>query len=457
VLRLFRHYLPRTLLTFTVVDVGIIIAALALARTSVEWVGAGALWPKATLLAGLVLGALHLADLYGVGFEFGRRELIVRLTLALGGSAVAVAVLGFAIPSLRFGRLAFLEIFLVVYVGLALTRLAWHGLSVNDRLRRRVLVLGVSRAAPMIVRLQTSGSQPFSVLGFLSDEPDAYEALPPGYDLLGKVRDFLSLVDELQPDLVLVALREMRGAFPAAELLQCRLLGIQVEDWATFHEKQTGKVLVTDVRPSWLIFSDGFVRTKLTRALKRGADIALASIGAVCALPVMGVIALAIKLESEGPALFRQERVGENGRIFVLNKFRSMYIDAERSSGAVWAVRGDPRVTRVGRILRTTRLDELPQLINVLLGDMSFIGPRPERPEFVRTLQQQIPFYMERLSVKPGITGWAQVRHHYAASVEDTLEKLQYDLYYIKNLSLFLDFVILLSTVQVVLFGRGAR
>jgi sugar transferase (PEP-CTERM system associated) len=276
-------------------------------------------------------------------------------------------------------------------------------------------------------------------------------------ELLGKTQDLLNIVDELQPDLVLVSLRDMRGAFPADDLLQCRLRGIRVEDWPSFYEKQTGRVLVTGLRPSWLIFSDGFVKTRMTQNVKRALDVLLALIGLPLAAPLMAVVAAAIKLDSRGPVLYRQERVGQGGRIFVLNKFRSMRSDAERQSGAVWAVSDDPRVTRVGRILRKTRLDELPQLINVLVGDMSFIGPRPERPEFIQMLQRKVPLYMERLSVKPGITGWAQVRLHYGASVEDALEKLQYDLYYIKNLSLFLDLVILVSTVQVVLFGRGAR
>ena len=256
---------------------------------------------------------------------------------------------------------------------------------------------------------------------------------------------------------MLVALADMRRSFPAEDLLECRLRGIGVEDWLTFYEKQTGKILVTNLRPSWLIFSDGFVKTQLTRALKRSVDLVLSVIGLALSLPLMALTALAIKIDSRGPVLFRQERVGQNGRIFVLNKFRSMRADAEDTSGPVWAIPGDPRITRVGKWLRRTRLDELPQFLNVLVGDMSFIGPRPERPEFVRLLQRRLPFYPGRHSLRPGITGWAQVRHQYAASIEDSLEKLQYDLYYVKNLSPLLDLLILLSSVQVILFGRGAR
>ena len=280
--------------------------------------------------------------------------------------------------------------------------------------------------------------------------------MPAGFHLLGKAKDLLTLADEFKPDLVLVALAEMRRALPAEELLECRFQGINVEDWPTFYERQTGKILVTNLRPSWLIFADGFVKTEMTRVVKRAMDIGLALVGLVLSLPLMLLAACAIKLDSKGPVLFRQRRVGERGRIFVLRKFRSMTVDAERD-GPVWAAAHDSRVTRVGRWLRRTRLDELPQFWNVLAGDMSFVGPRPERPEFVEQLQREIPFYMGRHSVKPGITGWAQVRHRYAASIEDSMEKLQYDLYYIKNMSPLLDVVILLSTLQVVLFRRGSR
>jgi sugar transferase (PEP-CTERM system associated) len=254
---------------------------------------------------------------------------------------------------------------------------------------------------------------------------------------------------------VVIAQIDRRGCFPSRALLDCRLRGIQVEDWPTFYEKATGKILVRAVRPSWLIFSEGFVKTPRTEIVKRFFDVTVSLAGLILSLPLMILAAVAIKLESRGPVFYRQPRLGQNGCVFILNKFRSMHQDAERDTGPVWSAEEDPRITRVGAILRRTRFDELPQLFNVLVGHMSFIGPRPERPEFVSELQRQIPYYMERLAVKPGITGWAQIKYEYGASVEDATEKLQYDLYYIKNLSLFLDLLILLSTVQVVLFARG--
>lgn len=455
-LRLYRHYVPAAVIVLVVADLAVIAAAMMSVHQLGYWMAAGPLWLKAGALAAVTMLALYLADLYRLNLRMRRVELTSRLLAVLAVAGTITAAMGFLFPTLRFGRLAFIHTFSVVALGLLVSRLAWLSLGPKRRLRHRVLVLGVGPAAALLPELQFSSTRPFSILGFLEDAPDAGERVPAGCELLGKTRDLLSLADELRPDLVLVALAEMRRALPAEDLLECRLRGINVEEWPTFYEKQTGKILVTNLRPSWLIFSDGFVKTDTTRMVKRAMDIALALGGLVASLPVVLLVACAIKLDSKGPILFRQERVGENGRIFILNKFRSMSVDAERD-GPVWAEARDPRVTRIGRWLRHARLDELPQFWNVLVGDMSFVGPRPERPEFVGTLQRQIPFYMGRHSVKPGITGWAQVRHRYAASVEDSIEKLQYDLYYIKNLSPLLDLVILLSTLQVVLFGKGSR
>ena len=455
-LRLYRHYVPSIVFTMIATDLAILTLSVTSARHLGYWSPDGALWLKAVIVAGVTLLALYLADLYKVDFRIRWVELASRLLVALAASATMTAAIGFSVPPVRLGRLAFIHVFGVIVLGLLGSRSAWIALGPKRRMNHRVLVLGVGRSVAVLPELQFSGTRPFTILGFLEDTPDAADRVPAGFELLGKTKDLLSLADELRPDLILVALTEMRRALPAEELLECRLRGINVEEWPTFYEKQTGKILVANLRPSWLIFSDGFVKTETTRMVKRTMDIGLALIGLSLSLPVMALVALAVKLDSKGPMLFRQKRVGERGRIFVLNKFRSMSVDAE-CNGAVWATAGDPRVTRVGRWIRQTRLDELPQFWNVLVGDMSFVGPRPERPEFVGTLQREIPFYMGRHSVKPGITGWAQVRHRYAASVEDSMEKLQYDLYYIKNLSPLLDLVILLSTLQVVLFARGAR
>jgi sugar transferase (PEP-CTERM system associated) len=455
-LRLYRHYVSAAAFALIAADLAVVVLAMASSQWLGYWLPEGSVSLKGGIVGGIILLALYVGDLYKLDLRIRRVELMSRLLVAVVAAAIITAAIGFALPPLRLGRMAYLHIFGVVTLGLLASRLAWITLGPKRRLNHRVLVLGVGRSAAILPELQYSGTRPFTILGFLEDAPDAADRVPVGFELLGKSKDLLSLADELRPDLVLVALAEMRRALPAEDLLECRLRGINVEEWPTFYEKQTGKILVAHLRPSWLIFSDGFVKTDTTRMVKRVMDVGLALAGLVLSLPVMALVALAIKLDSRGPVLFRQQRVGERGRIFVLNKFRSMRVDAE-CNGAVWATDRDPRVTRVGRWIRLTRLDELPQFWNVLVGDMSFVGPRPERPEFVGTLQREIPFYMGRHSVKPGITGWAQVRHRYAASVEDSMEKLQYDLYYIKNLSLLLDLVILLSTLQVVLFARGSR
>jgi sugar transferase (PEP-CTERM system associated) len=454
-LRVFRHYIPHLPLILFFGDLIVLVAAFHVPWLTGTWIAEGALIPKLLLVILLVGFVLNLGGLYDVRLAMGHRELLARLLTCQTVAGLLVAAVAFALPSLRLGRAAFLQIGVAATLGLIAWRAAWIGPFTHRRIRIRVLVLGTGAIGKVIAGLVETGARPFSIVGFLDDNPNAPDTVPEPYALLGKIQDLPALVEETRPDLIVVAQMNRRGNFPAKALIDCRMRGIQVEDWPTFYEKETGKILVTDLRPSWLIFSDGFVKTPRTEIVKRLVDVGLSLTGLMLALPVMAVVALAIKMESRGPALFRQPRLGQNGRVFILNKFRSMREDAEKDTGPVWAQQRDPRVTRVGAFLRKTRLDELPQLFNVLVGDMSFIGPRPERPEFVYELQKQIPFYMERLSVKPGITGWAQVRYRYGASVEDALEKLQYDLYYIKNLSLFLDLLILINTIQVVLFARG--
>ena len=454
-LRIFRHYIPALALILLTGDIAIIVGAFQIAGLAGTWVATGPITYRILTVILIVTFVLHLGDLYDIRSPMGRREMVARLLTCQTVAGLIVAAVGFVVPDLRLGRAAFFVIAAASTLGLMGWRIAWLGPWSHRRMRIRVLVLGAGAIGKVIGELEQTGLRPFTIIGFLDDNPAAPDTIPAGHTLLGKIKDLSAIVDEQRPDLVVVAQINRRGAFPAKGLLDCRLRGIMVEDWPTFYEKETGKILVTDLRPSWLIFSEGFVKTPRTEIIKRLVDLTLCVAGLVLALPVMVTVALAIKLDSRGPVLFRQVRLGRNGNVFVLNKFRSMREDAEKETGPVWAGEADPRVTRVGRWLRRSRLDEIPQLFNVLVGDMSFIGPRPERPEFVYQLQQHIPFYLERLSVKPGITGWAQVQYRYGASLEDALEKLQYDLYYIKNLSLFLDLLILLNTIQVVLFARG--
>jgi sugar transferase (PEP-CTERM system associated) len=274
--------------------------------------------------------------------------------------------------------------------------------------------------------------------------------------VIGDYSQIHSICQAGDVDRIIVALDERRGRFPLEQLLFCRLKGIRVDDGVAFTEQLAGKLSVESLHPSFLIFSDGFTRSAIFKSLKRGMDIIGSLLGLALLAPVMLIISLAIRLDSKGPALYRQERVGEDDKIFNLLKFRSMSIDAEEN-GPVWAEVDDQRVTRVGRVIRKLRCDEIPQIFNVLKGEMSFIGPRPERPFFVDTLKNEVPYYSERHVIRPGITGWAQISYRYGASKEDALEKLKYDLYYIKHMSLILDFMILFETIKIVFWGKGAR
>jgi len=274
--------------------------------------------------------------------------------------------------------------------------------------------------------------------------------------VIGDLASLPSIIAQHHIDRVVVSLSDRRGALPISELLQAKLSGVRVEDAATTYERIAGKILIESIRPSWLIFSDGFRASRTTRLLKRTVDLLLATVGLAVSSPLMLAAAIAIRLESPGPVLYSQERVGEAGRRFILYKFRSMRVDAE-AGAPLWASENDERVTLVGRFIRLTRIDELPQLWNVLRGDMSFVGPRPERPFFVEQLAAVIPFYMQRHAVKPGITGWAQIKYRYGSSIEDATEKLRYDLYYIKHLSILFDLSIVLDTVTVILSAKGAQ
>jgi sugar transferase (PEP-CTERM system associated) len=274
--------------------------------------------------------------------------------------------------------------------------------------------------------------------------------------VVGRPSEINHLVDRLNIERIVVAVADRRGRLPIDELMHAKLLGVCVEEATTTYERLTGKVMLENVKPSWLIFSDGFRVSRIHRLIKRVADILLSVVGLVLSAVPMALTAIAVWLETGRPVLYRQERVGQHGRVFQLYKFRSMRVDAEGAT-PIWAQADDNRVTRVGRFIRITRLDELPQFWNVLRGDMSFVGPRPERPYFVEMLSQEIPFYHERHAVKPGLTGWAQVKYRYGASIEDATEKLRYDLYYIKHLSVSFDLSIVFDTVKVILFGKGAQ
>jgi sugar transferase (PEP-CTERM system associated) len=413
---------------------------------------------KMVIVAVVLQGCLYFADLYDLRVLADRRELFVRLVHALASTSFLLAALYFWFPSLIIGR-GVIMIATVLVITLVLGwRLTFEWLSRRVRARERLLLVGTGAAAVELAREMFERRHEFGVeiVGFVDHDPARVGApvLNPG--VIGAVDDIPSIVRARKVDRVVVSLADARGKLPVEKLLEMKLDGVTFDHLASVYEEYTGKIAVENLRPSWFIFSRGFKKSRLVSASKRFLDVTLTAIGLVITLPVFALLALAVRLTSAGPALYLQRRVGQRGRIFTIHKFRTMRANAEAETGPVWASKDDPRMTSIGRFLRRTRLDELPQLWNVLRGDMSLVGPRPERPEFVTDLTKQIPFYGQRHIVRPGLTGWAQVRYTYGATTEDALQKLQYDLFYIKNMSLALDLFIMAKTVKTVVTRRGA-
>ena len=411
------------------------------------------------LVAGVLQACLYYADLYNVRTLGDRREMFVRLVQALAGASFALAGLYYWFPDLIIGRGVGAIAALLLIVLIPGWRLLFEVLSRNIRPRERLLLVGTSGSAVDLARemFRRRHDLGVEIVGFVDPDPARVGApvLNPG--VIGTVDDIPSIVRARKVDRVVVSLADARGKLPIDKLLEMKLDGVSFDHLASVYEQYTGKIAVENLRPSWLIFSPGFKKSHVLTMSKRVVDIVAAALGLIVALPLMALIAIAIRLTSRGPVFYHQDRVGQHGRIFVVHKFRSMRPDAERATGPVWAAKeGDSRVTPIGAVLRRSRLDELPQLWNVLRGDMSFVGPRPERPEFVTSLKKEIPFYGQRHIVRPGLTGWAQVRYTYGASVEDALQKLQYDLFYVKNLTIALDLFIIFSTVKTVLLRKGA-
>jgi sugar transferase (PEP-CTERM system associated) len=400
---------------------------------------------------------LYYNDFYDLTVVHSNRELVVRLLQAAGAASILLAALYFLVPALIIGNGIFVSSLFVFLIAILAWRVAFNHVSGRLRLEERVLVVGTGDTARKVARqILDQHDFAYRVIGFIDDDASRIGERIVNPGIIGTPADIDRLVAAHQIDRIVVGLADRRGRLPIQELLRAKMAGVRVEDATTTYERLTGKILIDDLKPSWLIFSDGFRVSRLTRLMKRAIDLSLSLVMASATSPLMVLTAALVWIDDGFPILYRQERVGENGRTFVLSKFRSMRKDAEQEGHPVWAKDGDERVTRVGRFIRKTRLDELPQLWNVLRGDMSFVGPRPERPFFVDELSTQIPFYQQRHSVKPGLTGWAQVKYRYGSSLEDAMEKLRYDLYYIKHLSVFFDLTIVFDTVKVVLFRKGA-
>jgi sugar transferase (PEP-CTERM system associated) len=457
-MQLFNRYVSTRSLTVFGGELLLIFGSVALAAAFQDTPDLAAnLWKIAvvTLICQL---CLYYNDFYDLTLVHSNRELVVRLLQAAGAASILLAALYFIQPSLIIGSGIFVSSLFVFLVAILGWRLIFNSVTGSLKLdEERVLVVGTGDTARKVARqILDQHEFAYRVIGFIDDDAARIGERIVNPAIIGTPADIERLVALHHVDRIIVGLSDRRGKLPVAELLRAKMAGIRVEDATTTYERVTGKILIDDLRPSWLIFSDGFRVSRVTRLMKRAIDLLLALALAIVTLPLMLITALLVLLEDGRPILYRQERTGESGRTFVLSKFRSMRKDAEKGGTPIWATDGDNRVTRVGRFIRKSRLDELPQLWNVLRGDMSFVGPRPERPFFVAQLAEDIPFYQQRHAVKPGLTGWAQVKYRYGSSREDAMEKLRYDLYYIKHLSVFFDLTIVFDTVKVVLFRKGA-
>jgi sugar transferase (PEP-CTERM system associated) len=416
-------------------------------------------WFKIGLVTFVCLLNLYFYDLYDYTVMGNRRELLLRLVQALGIAWTLLAFLFYFLPPLMIGRGVSVISVPLVLVLLLTWRILIHYLTGHPEIGEKVLIVGTGNAAhdtaEAVWQRRDAG---YRIVGFVTENGSKPKNLPAKMNLVGSANNLDEIIKNEKVNRVVIAVRERRGTFPTETLLRMSLAGnVNIEECTSFFERITGKVHIDMLRPSWLIFAGRGRDTRVKTAFREIAHRFLALIGLIISLPAAILTAILIKLESKGPIFYKQERVGKNGKIFNVIKFRSMSVDAEADGQPVWATDGDDRATRIGRIIRKIRVDEIPQFWNILKGEMNFVGPRPERPHFVAQLAKEIPFYEHRHLVAPGLTGWAQIKYPYGASVEDARQKLQYELYYIKNQSLTLDLIIVFETVKTVLFSRGGR
>lgn len=462
-MKLFKHHVHPAMPVLATVEFAVAVGSVYLsvllrfAGDVAEFVETqGPLAPRALAFALVVVLALTSLGLYQSRQRLRHVGVVARVLIGLALAAVGLGLLYFLMPPVAMGRgLLTLSLSCTLF-GLLLTRAAMHYFMDEEMFKRRVLIYGAgSRASALLQLRRRSDRRGFRIVGFVPAPNDTQRIEDPR--IIDNGHNLYELACQAGVDEVVVAMDDRRGGFPVKDLLACKFSGMNVVDIVGFLERETGRVKIDLVKPSWFIFSEGFTQQNLRNFIRRLFDLVASAALLLLTWPIMLLVALAIVIDDGLPVFYRQTRVGLNGEHFRLLKFRSMRRDAERAGGAQWAKENDERVTRIGAFLRKTRLDELPQLINVLKGDMCFVGPRPERPEFVAQLAEKLPFYHERHTVKPGLTGWAQLCYPYGSSEKDAMEKLQYDMYYVKNHSLIFDIMILLQTAEVILWGKGAR
>ncbi len=465
-LRIFKQYYPiRNIFFFIGEGLAIYISVIVASRIVLKdqsipfgtWV-----YLKVFLITFICQACLYYNDLYDFKVTDSFLELGIRLLQALGTSAIFLAGIYIIFPQaiIGYGIFALSVAFVILFI--VSWRFCYKIILNHGIFDQNIIIMGSGDLAQNIINEITQRKDSGYTVSLNVKEYMGNNELPNEQNKASMIYKqnydgLCDMAEELNISKIVVALTEKRGALPTKELVKCRVNGIEIIEGVSFYEMLTGKFIVEQINPAWLIFSEGFYKSRARRFLKRTTDIILSIVLLILLSPLILITAILIKVDSKGPVIFSQERLGKNKKTYLIYKFRSMVADAEKQSGPVWAEDNDSRVTRVGRVIRKWRMDEIPQLWNVLKGDMSFVGPRPEREFFVKKLDDIIPYFTERFSVKPGITGWAQVCYSYGASVEDAIEKLNYDLFYIKNMSFFLDFMIIMRTIKIVLFGKGAR
>ena len=465
-MRIFNRYYTVYDLLLVLGDFVLVLGISVFTRQITEWIGGSQDRPiyeyvlHGLAMALIVVISFYYADLYAIDQTLPVHELSHRFAAGLGTACIVIGIISYPIPN--FGKSIYLNEMLAMGLALGLWRFGVLGILKHANIRAKVLIVGTRAIGRMVAEeLYLRRKLGMQVVGFVS-ESAGHMALSYGNPRKIEIPIFApptlsGLVLSSRVDRILLAGADLSLHSYFKELVSVRAMGVPIEDCHSFYERLTSKIAITDLPPEWIALSKGFRRDRFILATKRIIDVVVSFAGLILSAPLVLLTAIAIKLESRGPVLYRQERVGQNERRFILFKFRSMSENAEAEVGPVWAAEDDPRVTRIGTIIRKLRIDEIPQMINVLKGEMSFVGPRPERPYFVESLKQNIPYYDLRHSVQPGITGWAQICYRYADSERDAIEKLQYDLYYIKHMSPVFDLQIIFESLKVILFGWGAR
>jgi len=461
-IRIFRHYISRAYLWLLLVEFGVFFAAMYFG-SHIRFLMAESWYTEYDItLASIIFSSVMSLSCLGLGLY--RRtlsgeeyNLVARTCVSFGIAIFAVVTIYYLLPEFHIARSVLVYAVILAFLGIMITRFLFYKIVKLERLQRRVLVIGSGKKAHKLNSINDSFiHRGFTIVGCLA-LPDEISFVEQS-QIINYDKKIIAIAEEYKVDEIVIARDDNRLGLPLDELLDCRMSGLTIMNIMGFYEREQGIISLENIYPSWLVYCSGFAQGDLRLLEKRFFDVFASLLLLNVAWPFMLLTALAILLENgfKGPILYRQLRVGEKNKNFELLKFRSMKVDAEKN-GAQWAQKNDNRITLVGRFIRKSRIDELPQIFNVLRGDMSFVGPRPERPEFVQGFNERIPFYRERHRVKPGITGWAQLCYPYGADEYDTIQKLQYDLYYVKNYSLFLDFSIMLNTVEVILWGKGAR